>query len=74
MRAGQGLKLTTSRRPGDVINCHREDQYSLSGGPRDVENLVGTDLLATMVTEILLGFSRSLTRPAISPFYLKFPV
>ena len=27
----QGLKLTTSRRPGDVINCHRDNQYSLSG-------------------------------------------
>ena len=39
----QGLKLTTPRRPGDVINCHREDQYSLSGRPRDEENFVGTD-------------------------------
>ena len=45
MRAHQGLKLTTSRRPGDVINCHREDQYSLSGRPRDEENFVGTDLI-----------------------------
>ena len=45
MRAGQGLKLTTSRRPGDVINCHREDFYSLSGRLRDEENFAGTDLL-----------------------------
>ena len=42
--ACQGLKLTTSRRPGDVINCHREDFYSLSGRLRDEENFAGTDL------------------------------
>ena len=41
----QGLKLTTSCRPGDVINCHREDQYSLSGRLRDEENFVGTDFI-----------------------------
>ena len=41
----QGLKLTTSRRPGDVINCHREDFYSLSGRLRDEENFAGTDLI-----------------------------
>ena len=45
MRAGQGLKLTTSRRPGDVINCHREDFYSFSGRLRDEENFAGTDFI-----------------------------
>ena len=34
-----------SRRLGEVINCHREDQYSLSGRPRDEENVVGTDFI-----------------------------
>ena len=35
----------TSRRPGDVINCHQEYQYSLLGGPREEENFVGTDFV-----------------------------
>ena len=41
----QGLKLTTSCRPGDVINCHREDFYSFSGRLRDEENFAGTDFI-----------------------------
>ena len=28
-----------------VINCHQEDQYSVSGRPRDEENFVGTDFI-----------------------------
>ena len=34
----QGLKLTTSRRPGDVIHCHWDDKYCISGRSRDDQN------------------------------------
>lgn len=70
----QGLKLTTSRCPGDVINCHREDQYSLSGRPRDEENFVGTDFIFLFTFSILSANqngsrmrSRSVEKTILSP-------
>ena len=51
----QGLKLTLSRRPGDVINCHREDSYSLPGRPQDKEYFAGTDFIFLFKISTLSG-------------------